>query len=427
MPQFNIHWKGYPHRRLPRIRVASPYYGTARNRRHAHRTTEEALQLPFGLALEKARLQQHKGIRRGDRSSRKTLESISTRSRAHPSAGSAVRKFGLKVPQGDAGTKVQTKESFGVGREHNQDQLTESVRKEGTYSRGRSRTHPKLPIRKARRSTKSTPSQLGSIGQSRCSSLVLNLSTKDKKPSSPSLSVVQAMSGSGSRLMSTDSFSPPKPLSTLFSRTRSQQVALKNFSRGLERHLIAQEAVRKACLSVSSSSASTLSANTIVEFVPYLAEFQAAGLAVTSAQQRRPVNRQSKVISVPVRDRDTGDNVQTSPKENEQMENGQAIVSLDGSDVSLYTNATSSRTTMIAFSTPSAPNSIMIYPNRNAATKRPLPWLRKAQNSTPADYVNVIDDMKSSSGSTCETCATTIIDFSPGSKESERKQNERGK
>ncbi|ESZ99273.1 hypothetical protein SBOR_0314 [Sclerotinia borealis F-4128] len=73
------------------------------------------------------------------------------------------------------------------------------------------------------------------------------------------------------------------------SRSPSQRRALKRFTRELELYLqIVKQAPKQSPISsVPSISFSTQTIQTLHEFKPYHAEFQAAGLAVTSAEQRR--------------------------------------------------------------------------------------------------------------------------------------------
>lgn len=72
------------------------------------------------------------------------------------------------------------------------------------------------------------------------------------------------------------------------SRSPSQRRALKHFTRELDLYLqIAKQAATQTPISsVLSTSFSSQTIQTIQEFKPYHAEFQAAGLAVTSAEQR---------------------------------------------------------------------------------------------------------------------------------------------
>ena len=68
------------------------------------------------------------------------------------------------------------------------------------------------------------------------------------------------------------------------SRTPSQRKALKKFTREIELYLQACRSLPKGTFIATPT---TLSARTIDEFRPYQAQFQSAGLAVTSDQQRR--------------------------------------------------------------------------------------------------------------------------------------------
>jgi hypothetical protein len=74
-------------------------------------------------------------------------------------------------------------------------------------------------------------------------------------------------------------FEPP-------SRTRSQRKTLRKFTREIELYLQACRSLPKRTL-IATPSLSTISARTIDELKPYQAQFQSAGLAVTSDQQRR--------------------------------------------------------------------------------------------------------------------------------------------
>lgn len=74
-------------------------------------------------------------------------------------------------------------------------------------------------------------------------------------------------------------------LSDAKKRSPSQVKAIRYFTKELELYLQATQSLPKKSL-VPSPSATTVSANTIEEFKPYQAEFGAAGLAVTSDEQR---------------------------------------------------------------------------------------------------------------------------------------------
>lgn len=75
-------------------------------------------------------------------------------------------------------------------------------------------------------------------------------------------------------------------VSKTLSRTPSQRKALRKFTREIDLYLQACRSLPKGTL-VATPSLTTISARTIDELKPYQAQFQSAGLAVTSDQQRR--------------------------------------------------------------------------------------------------------------------------------------------
>lgn len=81
-------------------------------------------------------------------------------------------------------------------------------------------------------------------------------------------------------------FSRGRTISRTPSRTPSQQKALKKFTREINLYLQACRSLPKGTL-LATPSITTISAHTIDELKPYQAQFQSAGLAVTSDQQRR--------------------------------------------------------------------------------------------------------------------------------------------
>ncbi len=497
MPQFSIHWKGYPHHRLPRIRVTSPQYDSVSARGYAQFAALEVSQLPYSLALQKARLQHRVRNRRRKCISHRSVGYIVASRRTSQRAKSNVRLSGVEGPLGELEAPVYTNRlsasplrlssdlfvsaetssnpsvmanrrdkstsstsaaeraenvnlklpakskeqkstaSRQVGAKHDQGVSTERVRKNGTHGRAslysRTRNYdPRLPVRRKLRPIKSTSNNDDAVSQPQSISMILKPTTKDKQPNSAHLSTQQATRGN---ISSTSTVTSPQPaqLSGRPPRSPTQLLALMKFSRGLERHLIAQEAVRKAGLSLSSPSTSTLSADTVLEFVPYMAEFQAAGLAITSAEQRRPAVLQSRREVVRMLPNEVGYKGQTPADTTERMSNGSQIELFDGSCGGLHTDTTSSRTTVIAISNCKEPNNIVSYPARTLPTKKVLlPWLRKAQEPSSLSESILPNRMTpnknagASSESKCESCATTIIDFSSHSVESKKKQIETG-
>jgi hypothetical protein len=83
-----------------------------------------------------------------------------------------------------------------------------------------------------------------------------------------------------------DPSSPGTIVSEVASRSRSERKALRKFTREIELYLQACRSLPKGTL-VATPSLTTISARTIDELKPYQAQFQSAGLAVTSNQQRR--------------------------------------------------------------------------------------------------------------------------------------------
>ena len=57
MPQYNIHWKGYPHNHLPRIRVGSSHSGIIRSPSFVCPTAQQRCQLLSDPSVENAKHQ----------------------------------------------------------------------------------------------------------------------------------------------------------------------------------------------------------------------------------------------------------------------------------------------------------------------------------------------------------------------------------
>ncbi|KAI1645453.1 uncharacterized protein F4817DRAFT_366618 [Daldinia loculata] len=157
------------------------------------------------------------------------------------------------------------------------------------------------------------------------------------------------------------------------SRTSSQRKALNRFTRQLEKYADAAGAVGKAPVRTPTDSDSKMSYHTVQPLLPYQKEFQAAGLAVTSAEQsRRPLIKHrsnEKPVSSPAR------YVQASVQVDGEF---------DGQDDVLSEQSGSSSGSYVEF-TP-AGNPIEILPSPKSKPKRKLlskdrgsilPWLRK--------------------------------------------------
>ncbi|KAI1659732.1 hypothetical protein F4813DRAFT_387224 [Daldinia decipiens] len=160
------------------------------------------------------------------------------------------------------------------------------------------------------------------------------------------------------------------------SRTSSQRKALNRFTRQLEKYADATGAVGKAPVALvrtPTDSDSKMSYHTVRPLLPYQEEFQAAGLAVTSAEQsRRPLIKNK-----------SNENPMNSSARYVQA-SVQVDGEFDGQDDALSEKSGSSSGSYVEF-TP-AGNPIEILPSPKSKSKRKLlskdrgsilPWLRK--------------------------------------------------
>ncbi len=109
MPNIKIHWKGCPHHRLPRIRVASTPRTSVRTR--SQLAAEQVLRVPLGRPLDEARKKQRfhfRHFRRGrGRSSRSNGTSSVARSRRRASwrARHHIQAFGWGTSQAELASR----------------------------------------------------------------------------------------------------------------------------------------------------------------------------------------------------------------------------------------------------------------------------------------------------------------------------------
>ena len=105
MHHLNIHWKGRPHHRLPRIRVASV---SSHSRSFVHIAAENALKRPLGSHLQRERRKHifRFGRRRRSRSSRSSSSAIQARKRASLRARQYIQAFGWSTPQAELASKT---------------------------------------------------------------------------------------------------------------------------------------------------------------------------------------------------------------------------------------------------------------------------------------------------------------------------------
>jgi hypothetical protein len=505
MQQLNIHWKGYPHHHLPRIRVASSHQSSAHDHFRSQPASGNAIRLPFSLEPEKCREKQRATVRPQKRSSRHSSGDATIQRRASRSVEQGVDTFQWNTPhtvpiEGHEGgdeylspaninrsshgsgcftnvilsTVVPPKEICGeencysrthttrapvyqsnqksafpratpnesrrspllrrTGVEYAHAGPADCVRKNRAYDRSptskRRRTHgPRLPIKATRRRIKSTLSNRKSSRQlppTSISSERGNKATADFDPTNLWLHKLISTSFPPSSMEPT---TLPGVITGVYSRTPSEQKALGKFTRDLERHIVASQAIHNASLSTTTSSASCLSVHTIVEFIPYLAEFQAAGLAVTSAEQRNISSKNSKSLSPPLPQR------RDTPNDQSILVNvGESGKSAGNTNPTKtryydYTDTSSSDMTIIEFTAIEdlpIPMTAGAFPPQRTPPKKPLPWLRKGISQDPfqnseRSFTHVDDAV-----SAARTSVTTIIKSNPEFQGSKGKQKESG-
>jgi hypothetical protein len=461
MPQFNIHWKGCPHRHLPRIRVASSSYGTVQGRSHAHIAAQDVVKLPLGLALEKSRQQQRIRACRRMRGSRGSFglhiasRRTSGRAKGKLLTGVAKDRMGSTIPNNRKINRASMCMSGALqkaGRNRPKDINEESKKLDSQIGwetfqfeshckspevstpirpsiRSRIRTYDsRLPTKKVRRRTKSTLSQSKHSEEWRRPSSRSKASTCIILPSQRRLSMRMSLPSS------TSTVKPINKVSDMPYRTLSQQKALKVFTRELERHLVAQEAFRKAGLDKSSTSSSSMSAHSIVEFMPFSADFRAVGFAVTSKEQRGQTSpKWTTVKPSPTVLSDVPQRGVVSAEIMEEELRGKESPSRSTSETvsTACTGTASTDTTVIVFASmdEASPSRERMVPQpQRIATRKTLPWLREAEarvdsHSKASNSVRKQNDDVSSSRAMTLASITTIIDFSP----EPDKSNNRGK
>ena len=104
MQNIKIHWKGYPHHRLPRIRVASSPHNSVRTR--SQLAAEQVLRTPLGTSIEQERKKHRfnwRLRRRRGRSSRSagTLAVVRSRRHAIHRARQHIQVFGWGASQAE--------------------------------------------------------------------------------------------------------------------------------------------------------------------------------------------------------------------------------------------------------------------------------------------------------------------------------------
>ena len=176
------------------------------------------------------------------------------------------------------------------------------------------------------------------------------------------------------------------------SRTPSQKKALQRFTKELELYLLAARVAPKQT-PVPSPPSTVFSANTIQELKPYQAEFQAAGLAVTSTEQRRESNAP---IPPPIPPKDemwlrkstsskmNKPRASTENKQQPERRRDEEQTRTDNTDTSVYIGWTDGYgDDSIVRSKAPAPRlperKEPEPPSPRTSSKRSLPWLRKQE------------------------------------------------
>jgi hypothetical protein len=156
----------------------------------------------------------------------------------------------------------------------------------------------------------------------------------------------------------------PSVFSDNGSRTSSQRKALKKFTREIELYLQACRSLPKVSL-VATPSLTTISAFTVDEFKPYQAQFQSAGLAVTSDEQRGLVKLQEEPSPPPTPPKDLKwSKVNSSSDEKMVFQNNKLNDKSQKRREPSYVSG-SSGTTMIGFTSPDERS----YPRPSIARK----------------------------------------------------------
>ena len=498
MPGFNIHWKGCPHRRFPRIRVASSSRTSIRSRTIAQLAAEEVVRSPLSTALEQERKRQLFRLRhrRALRRSRGSSAILRTRKRASQRARQHIQVFGWnpdiasKVNTENTGSKPSSTTARAGSRSGNtitgstvidsNDGAAASITRkpkntqpENLYSLmhvaevpvyctskkdanrkrfsresrvmrgprrvreyahigslesvsrrsihrapqtvGRSRTYdPRIDpsaAEKSQRQTKSTQSQIKPTIVAR---------PLEKKKQSQSWEVSEFFEAINSLQQKEGQATPQSTKSIVqsiladsASRTPSQRKTLQRFTKELELYLQATQSLPKLSL-VKTPSSTTTSAYTIQALKPHQAEFQSAGLAVTSADQRRTTERTSAIRKelppppTPPKDEMStprkslfGKSRTGSSEEKKAGKPKQPLSELsysDGTDVIAFTPphekserrdkrhhkrpSSSSDLTVLGFTPPhekAAPQPGSATSAPKTPTKKSLPWLRKQE------------------------------------------------
>lgn len=193
------------------------------------------------------------------------------------------------------------------------------------------------------------------------------------------------------------------------SRTPSERRALRKFTKELERHLQAtRDLPQRASLASLPSITTTISIHTIADLEPYKSEFHAAGLAITSDEQRGMAfgwsskNKRAvtppPVANRPERSRYGYENEKSSKKPDRfpsyaSGSTGTTVMGFtlphektyDAPKTPIQRRHSSSDHTIVGFTPPHEMVDRVANSTPRQTTKKSLPWLRK-QESSPPDF-----------------------------------------
>lgn len=510
MPNLDIYWKGYPHHRLPRIRVISTRRNSVPTRSlstsgHSSRTLaqfsnkKENKKRPFQIQFRRRRV----------RSSRAPSSVVRARRRASVRARHNIQVFGWDTPDAELASKVTTElagsKDLSPYREstsrpnlrptqddsvipstdgtassvprgpkppkktatnayslrhvarvpvywtaaHQQTQEKPSFNSDRLYSAPRTgplqttsnRTPNHRPTEGERtygtvvdplHTDISRPRRRSSRPRYkphrfRRTSSQISPTRKDSGLSSPQVWEAARQSAFARRSGASITSAVQSLLSEDASRSPSQKRILARFTKGIELYLQAakEHPSRSLISSLTSPSSTNLSARTIQELRPYRSEFQSAGLAVTSAEQKGMAKLQKGLTppSTPPKDKKYEQN-RSSPmkKSNDASKSAQKTKDLSNASVSTGStvlgwtpphertyarpakverrrSSNSTDHTIIGFTPPHEMYASPPKPAREApappraSTKKSLPWLRKTQASpepSPRENLSVV-------------------------------------
>jgi hypothetical protein len=509
MPHFNIHWKGYPHRRFPRIRVVSSNHSSLYGPNRGHIAATNVYRLPLSQPLKSLRERHRKRVHNRRSSSRESWRAIARRRRQNRRmVKHNVEVFGRDLSQGnqDYGSKGN---SFKKNKSSLGPKTLNITTKGESYTNNATSPvvpEPDIKAQKARKSSIHTPKAdclkkgkntdannfrhgkvyakravarrrdaevhiqelkrarngyinhkhqeitegnrtyepriwpanecriMPETGPAYTSSNTLltltdinasNVLLKHQKDDDTNSEYWISAKGFGT---SPDFIEDTYPgfhvafsdgTSDEQSRTPSEKRALQKFKTELSQYLENPKRLKEEQISPPSSS---ISAFTVAELIPYRTEFQAAGLAVTSAEQRATHQKQLPPPPTPPKDKAYLANALSSRKN-----------TIEG-NINAETSGQHSTWETITYLSAAKPGAINMEPLTDSGEKstkqtttlskqgigRPvtrtsqphkksLPWLRKNKTIT-AHWTNETSCERTSAP---PSDATTIIFFPP--------------